>query len=488
MPAAVKVTVGAAGKVGDGVNAYYVFPVTSANVATEPLQVDRRYSDFLWLHHHMKRQCAGYIIPPLPAKVVGFLQGPEFLEQRRAGLERFLRKVVAHDELRDSSFFRAFLECSQVELTALKADASAAGAALDTPRNAGSPASEASFASSPGAALSRSSSFTSTPTSFASVVQQTQMLNSWWGKARQRLAENNQLRLLAARAGHELPRANTIEDPVFDAHVQYLAELDAQVAQLKAKVRAAHRQNKLSAGAYCDLIECMSAMADGEEERGEMPAAYFSAMLALLDTRARQMDGEFDKFATRVDSLARWVKAVQRAVAVREDRRLHYQAQLAACPAADAAEKTPLDDQPDENNNGEPLDNELLEAKDEFETVHARVMKEIARFRSEKAVELRKMFLEFAALQVRCTAELNDVLASSNKTLNEPLPPQLRATGSTSFYDSASSVGSGSGDENNNGDANKVVPAGVPTKSKSRVDAAKASLLKAQQAYSDVRL
>ncbi|RLN73257.1 hypothetical protein BBJ28_00022353, partial [Nothophytophthora sp. Chile5] len=69
----------------------------------------------------LSKQCAGYVIPPLPAKVVGLLQGPEFLEHRRAGLERFLRKVVGHDELKNSNFFNSFLECSAVELTALKA-------------------------------------------------------------------------------------------------------------------------------------------------------------------------------------------------------------------------------------------------------------------------------------------------------------------------------------------------------------------------------
>ncbi|POM75360.1 Hypothetical protein PHPALM_7550, partial [Phytophthora palmivora] len=104
----VDITVGEAGKVGDGVNSYYVYKVTSA----EDVVVERRYSDFLWLHHQLSKQCAGYVIPPLPAKVVGLLQGPEFLEHRRAGLERFLRKVVIHDELKNSNYFRSFLECS----------------------------------------------------------------------------------------------------------------------------------------------------------------------------------------------------------------------------------------------------------------------------------------------------------------------------------------------------------------------------------------
>lgn len=70
-----RIAVGPAGKVGDGVNAYYVYTVTSepivtaatdkpATVAeTEPtaekskeaaVHVDRRYSDFLWLHNQVR--------------------------------------------------------------------------------------------------------------------------------------------------------------------------------------------------------------------------------------------------------------------------------------------------------------------------------------------------------------------------------------------------------------------------------------------------
>ncbi|KAE9354298.1 hypothetical protein PF008_g4588, partial [Phytophthora fragariae] len=95
----------------------------------------------------------------------------EFIEHRRAGLERFLRKVVNHDELRNSNFFSSFLECSIVELTALKAEAQ------------------------------RASSVNAT--SMPSVVQRTQMLNNWWGKTYQRMMENDTLNLFGSRSGAE---------------------------------------------------------------------------------------------------------------------------------------------------------------------------------------------------------------------------------------------------------------------------------------------
>ncbi|ETN22191.1 hypothetical protein PPTG_02204 [Phytophthora nicotianae INRA-310] len=195
----VNITVGAAGKVGEGVNSYYVYKVSSG----ADVVVERRYSDFLWLHHQLSKQCAGYVIPPLPAKVVGLLQGSEFLEHRRAGLERFLRKVVHHDELRNSNFFRSFLECSIVELTALKAEAQ------------------------------RSNSLDAT--SMASVVQRTQQLNNWWGKTYQRMVENDTLNLFGPRNKEDGENSGIIEDPEFTKVAKYVAKLHAQIQSLKSK-------------------------------------------------------------------------------------------------------------------------------------------------------------------------------------------------------------------------------------------------------------
>lgn len=48
------ISVGSAGKVGEGVNAYFVYKVCSDMFSIEPLEVDRRYSDFLWLHNQVQ--------------------------------------------------------------------------------------------------------------------------------------------------------------------------------------------------------------------------------------------------------------------------------------------------------------------------------------------------------------------------------------------------------------------------------------------------
>ncbi|TDH65825.1 hypothetical protein CCR75_005679 [Bremia lactucae] len=376
------IAVGTAGKVGDGVNSHHVYKISSA----DDVVVERRYSDFLWLHYELSKQCAGYVIPPLPAKVLGLLQGSEFLEHRRAGLERFLRKVDQHDELRTSNLFHRFLKCSIVELSALKA-ASQGTDSLNA-------------------------------TSMASVVQHTQQLHNWWGKTYQRMVENDTLKLFGPRQSEDGEQCGAIDDPAFTIAAQYVSKLHAQVILLKRKARIASQQNKLTAGAHCDLIECLGFVADAEDENQEMPTSYYHALQAMLDTRARQMDAELVAFSASIDDIARWVKAVQKALDVREDRRFLYQAQLAA------HRKAVNGDGPD-SPSATRLSHDLVTAKDDFERVHARVMREVARFRGQKAVELKNIFVEFAQLQLRHSTELQMMVTQSLGELETPLPEKL---------------------------------------------------------------
>jgi len=87
------------------------------------LKVTRRFSDFLGLHDKLaeKYRQNGRIIPPAPDKsVVGMTKvkiskdgdehQDEFVERRRAALERFVNRTAAHPTLRTDPDFREFLE------------------------------------------------------------------------------------------------------------------------------------------------------------------------------------------------------------------------------------------------------------------------------------------------------------------------------------------------------------------------------------------
>jgi len=114
-------------KVGDGMGSFIAYNVvtrTNSNYfKKKELKVNRRFSDFLGLHDKLaeKYRQNGRIIPPAPDKsVVGMTKvkiskdgdehQDEFVERRRAALERFMNRTAAHPILRTDPDFREFLE------------------------------------------------------------------------------------------------------------------------------------------------------------------------------------------------------------------------------------------------------------------------------------------------------------------------------------------------------------------------------------------
>ncbi|KAJ3063179.1 Sorting nexin-3 [Podochytrium sp. JEL0797] len=65
--------------------------------------VRRRYSDFEWFKDALERESTKVNIPPLPGKVYTNRFSDEVIEQRRAGLERFLQIVAGHPLLQTGS-------------------------------------------------------------------------------------------------------------------------------------------------------------------------------------------------------------------------------------------------------------------------------------------------------------------------------------------------------------------------------------------------
>ncbi|XP_041429176.1 sorting nexin 2 S homeolog isoform X1 [Xenopus laevis] len=117
-------------KVGDGMNAYMAYRVTTKTSLSmfnkNEFFVRRRFSDFLGLHSKLatKYMHIGYIVPPAPEKsIVGMTKvkvgkedssSNEFVEKRRAALERYLQRTVKHPTLLQDPDLRQFLESSEL--------------------------------------------------------------------------------------------------------------------------------------------------------------------------------------------------------------------------------------------------------------------------------------------------------------------------------------------------------------------------------------
>jgi sorting nexin-1/2 len=108
------ITVGDPHKVGDLTSSHIVYSVrtntTSKAYKQSDFEVKRRYRDFLWLYNTMHANNPGVVVPPPPEKqAVGRFQS-DFVESRRAALEKMLNKTAAHPTLQHDGDLKLFLE------------------------------------------------------------------------------------------------------------------------------------------------------------------------------------------------------------------------------------------------------------------------------------------------------------------------------------------------------------------------------------------
>ena len=119
-------------QVGEGMSSYMAYTVTtSTNLSyfkKKNPAVNRRFSDFLGLRDKLAEKYLqnGRIIPPAPDKsVIGMTKvkmskededatQSEFVERRRASLERYLNRTAGHPNLRVDPDFRYFQCFTQV--------------------------------------------------------------------------------------------------------------------------------------------------------------------------------------------------------------------------------------------------------------------------------------------------------------------------------------------------------------------------------------
>lgn len=70
----------------------------------------RRYRDFLWLYNTMHGNNPGVVVPPPPEKQALNRFESNFVESRRAALEKMLNKIAAHLTLQHDPDLKLFLE------------------------------------------------------------------------------------------------------------------------------------------------------------------------------------------------------------------------------------------------------------------------------------------------------------------------------------------------------------------------------------------
>ncbi|KAI9891795.1 MAG: Vacuolar protein sorting-associated protein 5 [Vezdaea aestivalis] len=108
------ITVGDPHKVGDLTSSHIVYQVrtktTSKGYRQPEFAVSRRYKDFLWLYNALHNNNPGVVVPPPPEKQAVGRFDTDFVESRRAALERMLNKTASHPILHHDGDLKLFLE------------------------------------------------------------------------------------------------------------------------------------------------------------------------------------------------------------------------------------------------------------------------------------------------------------------------------------------------------------------------------------------
>jgi sorting nexin-1/2 len=86
------------------------FQTTSKAYRQPEFAVTRRYRDFLWLYNSLHNNNPGVVVPPPPEKQAVGRFDTNFVESRRAALERMLNKTAAHPILQHDGDLKLFLE------------------------------------------------------------------------------------------------------------------------------------------------------------------------------------------------------------------------------------------------------------------------------------------------------------------------------------------------------------------------------------------
>ncbi|RAO65875.1 uncharacterized protein BHQ10_001887 [Talaromyces amestolkiae] len=108
------ITVGDPHKVGDLTSSHIVYQIrtktTSKAYRRPEFEVSRRYRDFLWIYNQLHNNNPGVVVPPPPEKQAVGRFDTNFVESRRAALERMVNKIAAHPILQHDADLKIFLE------------------------------------------------------------------------------------------------------------------------------------------------------------------------------------------------------------------------------------------------------------------------------------------------------------------------------------------------------------------------------------------
>merc|ERR1719410_1035172 len=324
------------------------------------------------------------------------------VEDRRVNLERFLRRVAVHPELSDAPCLQTFLRADDSTFHAAKnskgEDAlasiySVAGASSATPSNAMPSSSGVG-----GAPLARKGTikqwFADTRTSIATTVMGTADL------------------------------VRSPDDDLFEEIERYISALDAQMKNVVQQASGLVRKGKEISNGLFEFGLAFNLLSQSEAEGlGIALSKVGDAADALSVLTAEQAEKEMCGFEEPLQDYIKTIHAVKIALSKRHDRRVTYTTCLNDLQTKqnNLAKLRGVFGKEDKTYQAEmSLHRSQLAAdaaREEFATVSQRLLREVDRFKREKADDMRSTVMEYINLQILYNKRMEEVW--------EKLIPQL---------------------------------------------------------------
>ena len=360
---------------------------------------------------------AGAIIPPLPEKQAVSRFSPDFVEDRRRALERFLRRVIIHPELLDAQCLLTFLRADDVSFQHAKSI---------------SEKMEASATDMSGSTMmGGAGAFSLSPKNAAGIKK-------WFSEAKTTFSG-------------ELVRSP--DDDLFDEIERYIEALSVQMKRVSNQASGLVRKSKEIANGMFEFGLAFHQLGQSEGEllgnKLQMMGQAADTLSAMAATLSQE---ESTKLEEPLKDYIKIIYAVKLALNRRHDKRVSYTALLSEIQSREVQlhrlRMTP-------GAEGKAYSTEISlqryqasaeVAREEYAECSQRVLREVDRFKREKAEEMKLMVLEVIRAEIEWNRKMEVVWAK--------LVPKLEAE-SRGFGDDLTAIAA-----SNDGKRNQLVNIG----------------------------
>ena len=333
----------------------------------------RRYSDFVWLYDRLQKERAGSIVPPLPEKQSGSSRfSPDFIEERRVGLERFLRRVWIHPECRDAPSLFLFVEAEN-DLS-FHAARSSKGHATDLMIH------------------STTDSTLHMPTS----VPKQHGMKKWIAKAKTSV------------------KGDLVQSPNDELFVEMECYIESLDKQIKAVLQHATTLIKRSRQTSVGLANLGSALMQINSNEATVEEGHLMGCEQLGHTAEQQSsltlqyaNDEVKHWEEPLKEYVLYIQSLKVALQKRADMRIHYTTWL---HSIDKKQKTlpKLRSTPGSEAKAFGMETSLQRKqseaetiKEEYEVVCQRLLREFDRFKRDQVILIQQTFINYTQMQIQ---------------------------------------------------------------------------------------